>query len=233
MARLLIGAEPGNASAEPAPEHLQGCAACAEIPRGDAHARCQHPARAAAAAAAGVGAFRAPRAAAHLAGSGRWRRACWLACAATLGVWLLRLTNTLAHELVAHVEAEPDGWLSAEHASPPRASTEALRSAGVQPGCDLRQDHLCAQLLVPRSLRAAPGGADLAGGRRRCSSCTTRRRPPGGRSSFTRSRHERASSSRRRPGSIALLSRGGDVNLLAQEMQHDIRTGRRPMRASA
>ena len=158
-ARLLIGAEPATPTAELA-EHLQGCAALRDVPR----ARCSRSmpasrARCSGRRTAGIGARRAPLPRLAAVGAGRERAA---GQRAVLGVWLLRPSDTLARDLVTHVQHEPDSWLATQQVTA-QGIDEALHRAGVALDADLRPDHLRAQLLVPRSLRAAPGGADLAG----------------------------------------------------------------------
>ncbi|HXN79692.1 MAG TPA: DUF3379 family protein [Steroidobacteraceae bacterium] len=125
-ARLLIGADPG-ATTPALEEHLAACAACArfrdEMRSLDADIRraLERPPDIA-----------RPR-------SGRqplpWRQ--WalaasvvLATFAMLGVWLLRPSDTLAHEVVAHVQAEPQSWLATQHVSA-QGITQALHGAGV------------------------------------------------------------------------------------------------------
>ena len=215
-ARLLIGAEPGNASAELA-EHLQGCPACAKF-REETLALDANIQRA----------LQQPpqltRARTRRAPLRTWRQ--WalaasvvLACTATLGVWLLRPTDTLAHDLVAHVQAEPDSWLSAGQFTT-AGINEALRSAGVQ--LDVTSDkityaHSCwfrGHYVPHLVLQTSQGPATLLILRHETA-------PAGRRSSFT----EAGMSGLIIPaqtGSIALLTRNGDVNLLAQEMQHDM-----------
>jgi hypothetical protein len=53
-----------------------------------------------------------------------------LAVLATLAVWTLRPSNSLAQEVVAHVIAEPQSWASKD-AVAPRALDEILRKSGV------------------------------------------------------------------------------------------------------
>jgi hypothetical protein len=49
---------------------------------------------------------------------------------ATLAIWALHPTDTLAHDVVAHIEHEPKSWASSEQVSP-SALDEILRNAGV------------------------------------------------------------------------------------------------------
>jgi hypothetical protein len=108
-ARLLIGAEPHAATA-PLEEHVRSCAACnqfREEMRGlDANIR---------------RALEEPPTLAR-ARPVVWRQ--WalaasvlLAVGVAVGVWLLRPTDSLAHEVVVHVVDEPDSWLAQQHIS--------------------------------------------------------------------------------------------------------------------
>jgi len=49
---------------------------------------------------------------------------------ATLAIWTLHPTDTLAHDVVAHIEHEPKSWASSQPVSP-AALNEILRKAGV------------------------------------------------------------------------------------------------------
>ena len=126
-ARLLIGADPHAASPE-LEAHLQGCAGCArfrdEMLTLDAHIRraMEQP--------PDSGRARARRAAAPWR---QWALAASVAVAtlAVIGVWRLRPTDTLAHEVVQHVQGEPESWLAKEQVSTPEID-KALRGAGVQ-----------------------------------------------------------------------------------------------------
>jgi hypothetical protein len=214
QARLLIGAEPGNAAAELA-EHLQGCAACAtfreETLTLDASIQraLQRPPQLASARRAPLRTWR------------QWALAAsvLLACTATLGVWLLRPTDTLAHELVAHVEAEPDSWLSAQQVTT-EGVNEALRSAGVQ--LDVTSDkityaHSCwfrGHYVPHLVVQTSQGPATLL--------ILHHETAPAGRRKTFSEAGMRGVIIPAQTGSIALLTRGGDVNLLAQEMQHDM-----------
>jgi hypothetical protein len=135
-ARLRIGADPDAAPPE-LDEHLRGCAGCGafrqEMLRLNADIRraLEHPPDIRLAP---------PRRAAPPA----WRQ--WALAAgvvlATLvagGVWLLRPTDTLAREVVAHVRAEPASWLSTHNVST-TSIEHALASGGV--GLDLASDRI-------------------------------------------------------------------------------------------
>jgi hypothetical protein len=129
-ARLQIGAEP--TSTVPAlEEHLQSCAACRqfreEMRSLDANIRraLEQPPEAPPVA---LQASRAPRPA--------WRQ--WalaasvtLATFAVLALWLLRPSESLARDVVAHVRDEPESWLAAQHVDAADID-KALRGAGVE-----------------------------------------------------------------------------------------------------
>ena len=134
-ARLAIGAEPGGTSAA-LEEHLRGCPACttfrAEMRSLDANIRraLERPPEEARA--------RPPRPVA------RWRE--WalaasvvLATFAVAALWLLRPSDTLARDVVAHVQHESDSWVAKEHVSA-KDIDEALRGAGVV--LDINSDRL-------------------------------------------------------------------------------------------
>jgi len=133
--QLLIGADPDAAGRE-LEEHVRGCGGCqalrAQMRRLNAdirralddppnisvpHARRAAPAWREYALAASV----------------------VVAVAVALAVWLLRPTDTLAREVVAHVKAEPGSWLS-EHQVSAWSIDRALQSSGV--GLDLASDKI-------------------------------------------------------------------------------------------
>lgn len=125
-ARLKIGADPKGATAELA-AHLESCAACAQFRaemlalEGNIERALQRPPDA--------------RARRRLAPARPWRplalaASVLIATVAVLGVWVLRPPETLAHELVAHVKAEPESWLAA-HQVNAQGIAEALAGAGV------------------------------------------------------------------------------------------------------
>jgi hypothetical protein len=126
-ARRLIGAEPYVTSRELA-EHLQGCRACAEFQlemvalEANIRRALEEPP---------VAARPHARRRAVVARSG-WALAAsiLLAVLATLTVWTLRPSNSLAKEVVAHVIAEPQSWASKDAVSP-RTLDEILRKSGV------------------------------------------------------------------------------------------------------
>jgi len=125
-ARLLIGADP-LATTPALEEHLARCAACArfrdEMRSLDADIR---------------RALERPPDIARLRSAGpppAWRQ--WALAAsvvlvslAVFAVWVLRPSDTLAHEVVAHVQEEPRSWLATQHVSA-QGIAQALRGAGV------------------------------------------------------------------------------------------------------
>jgi hypothetical protein len=214
-ARLQIGADPSATSPE-LEEHLRSCAACArfrdemrvvdtEIRRALAQppvmaARRQRPSKPVWrewALAAGV----------------------LLAVTVSLGVWLLRPSDTLARDVVAHVQAEPDSWLATQHVSSSEIGA-ALRGAGIE--LELTSDkityaqscwfrgHYVPHLVV----QTAQGPATVM---------ILRHEQVSGRHSF----HESGMTGIIVPagaGSIAVLARGpGDIDAVAGQMQQDVR----------
>ena len=134
-ARLLIGADPDAAGGE-LEEHLRGCAGCREareeMRRLNADIRRaleQPPPLRVARPRRAAPAWRGYALAASVV----------LATAVALGVWLLRPTDSLASEVVAHVQGEPDSWLSTLKVSP-GALDHALKASGV--GLDLTSDRI-------------------------------------------------------------------------------------------
>jgi hypothetical protein len=133
QARLQIGADPGNSTAE-LEQHLQDCESCrqfsAEVRTLDANIRRALERPPAAAVAARFTASWRPWA---LAAS------VLLAMLAVLAVWALRPSDTLAREVVAHVQEEPDSWLAREQVDA-QSIDSALRSAGVK--LDITSDRI-------------------------------------------------------------------------------------------
>jgi hypothetical protein len=144
-ATLLIGADPYTSSPELI-EHLQTCSGCTEFHREmlglEANIRraleVPPPASAATPTTASIASFKdARRATAAVAGQ-RTRPALWRgwALAASLVVavvgamWLLRPSDTLARDLVAHVQNEPNSWVSTQVVDV-RALEDLLHKAGV------------------------------------------------------------------------------------------------------
>jgi hypothetical protein len=131
--RLEIGADPAG-GAPALEEHVRDCASCRqfreEMRTLDANIR-----RALERPPGWVG---APR----LTASWRpWALAAsvLLAMLAVMAVWLLRPSDTLAHEVVAHVRQEPESWLASQQIDA-HSIDEALRGAGVK--LDLTADRV-------------------------------------------------------------------------------------------
>lgn len=133
-ARFLIGADPESAAGE-LEEHLRGCTGCgafrADMQRLNAairHALEEPPD------------IRLPRREAAVSRWREWALAASVALAtAGMAVWLLRPTDTLAHEVVTHVGGEPDSWLSTHNVSV-GAIDHSLRRSGV--GLDFASDKI-------------------------------------------------------------------------------------------
>jgi hypothetical protein len=132
-ARLQIGADPEGSSAE-LEQHLPECESCrqfrAEMRALDANIRraLEQP----------PPSLTVPRFTA------RWRpwalaASVLLAMLAVLAVWLLRPSDTLAREVVAHVQAEPESWLAQQHVDA-QSIDSALRGAGVK--LDITSDRI-------------------------------------------------------------------------------------------
>ncbi len=133
--RLLLGADPDSAGRD-LEEHLRGCPGChafhEEMRRLNADIRralAEPPEIRAAQPQRSKTVWREYALAASLA----------LAMAAGLGVWLLRPTDALAREVVAHVKGEPDSWLGTLQVSP-AALDHSLRNSGI--GLDLTSNRI-------------------------------------------------------------------------------------------
>jgi hypothetical protein len=214
-ARLQVGADP-SATSPALEEHLKGCAACAgfreEMRALDAEIRraLQQPP-----AIAGRRQIR-PRP--------LWRQfalaaSVLVAMAAVLGVWLLRPSDTLAHDVVVHVQGEPESWLATQQISSGGIAA-ALRGSGVE--LELTSDkvtyaqscwfrgHYVPHLVV----QTAEGPATVL---------ILRHEHVTARRNF----HEDGMSGLIVPagsGSIAVLARGGgNVDAVVGQMQRDIR----------
>jgi hypothetical protein len=215
-ARLLIGAEPA-ATAPALEEHLQGCESCVRL-RVEMRSLDADIARAL---------ERPPEVArAHSRRRPVWQQ--WALAAsvvavtlAVLGVWLLRPSDTLAREVVAHVAGEPESWLATQQLSAGGIEA-ALRRSGVE--LQLTSDKVSyAQSCwfhghyVPHLVLQTAGGPATV--------IILRHEKVPGRRSF----HEGGMSGVLVPageGSLAVLARGGrsDARLaeLAGQMQKDI-----------
>ena len=212
QARLQIGADP-TASTADLEEHLHECAQCrqfrAEMQALDTNIRraLERP----------PGSVSSPRLTAT------WRpwalaASVLLAMLAVLSVWLLRPSDTLAREVVAHVQEEPESWLARQHVDA-QGINDALRSAGVSlditsdrityaQSCWFR-DHYVPHLVV----QTAQGPVTVM---------ILRNQRVSGRRTF----HEAGMSGVIVPasqGSIAVLARGGaNVDGVATQMQQDV-----------
>jgi hypothetical protein len=219
-ARLLIGADPASLSPE-LKEHLQGCHACNAFRtemlslEGRIQQAMQEPPLAAPLPVPLRRSRPAPA----------WRQ--WalaasmlLATALLVGTWLLRPSDTLARDLVKHVKGEPDSWLSERHVNAAELA-EALNGAGV--ALELSSDKIVyAQSCffhghyVPHLvLQTSQGPATVL---------LLRHETVTARHAF----HEGGMTGIVVPaqggGGIAVLERSnGDVGLLAQQMQQDVR----------
>jgi len=134
-ARLAIGADPEAAGGE-LEEHLRGCDACRAFQ--DEMRSLDADIRRALAEPPDVRSVPARRV------TRPWREYALaagvvLAVAAATLVWLLRPTDSLARDVVAHVRAEPDSWLSTINVSA-GSIDHALKSSGV--GLDLASDKI-------------------------------------------------------------------------------------------
>ena len=211
--RLEIGADPAG-SAAALEEHVRACASCRqfreEMRTLDANIR------------------RALERPPDLVGTPRltapWRpwalaASVLLAMLAVMAMWLLRPSDTLAHDVVAHVREEPESWLASQRLDA-HSIDEALRGAGVR--LDLTSDrisyaqscwfrgHYVPHLVV----QTAQGPVTVM---------ILRNQRATGRRSF----HESGMTGVIVPapqGSIAVLARGNaNLEALASQMQQDVR----------
>ncbi|MGH8266451.1 MAG: DUF3379 family protein [Steroidobacteraceae bacterium] len=212
--RLLIGAQPDCAPRELG-EHLQGCTDCGAFRRemqqfnDDIRRALQRP--------PDIVIRRAPP---RAQGWRQWALAASavLATVAMVGLWLLRPSDTLARDVVTHVEGEPQSWLSTQHVS--AASIDhALQGAGVALGVTSGQivyAHSCwfrGHYVPHLVLQTAHGPATVL---------ILRHEQVRGRESF-REAGMRGVIVPVQNGSIAVLARGGgDVDGLASQMQQDV-----------
>ncbi len=214
-ARLLMGADPG-ATTPALEEHLATCAACArfreEMRSLDADIRraLERPPD-----------IVRPRSRGASRGWRPWALAASVVLASflVLAVWLLRPSDTLAREVVAHVQAEPESWLATQHVSA-QDIAQALRGAGV--ALDVTSDRVMyAQSCwfrghyVPHLvIQTARGPATVL---------ILRHEQVRARRTF----HEAGMTGVIVPaehGSIAVLTRGaGDLEDIAGHMQHEMR----------
>ena len=135
-----------------------------------------------------------------------------------LGVWLLRPSDTLARDLVAHVQAEPDSWFATQQVSA-QGIGDALHRGGV--AIDLTSDkvtyaHSCwfrGHYVPHLVVQTAQGPATVL--------LLHHEQVPGPRT-FRESGMNGIIVPADR-GSVAVLTHGADVQLLAQQMQQDVR----------
>ena len=133
--RLLIGADPDSAGSE-LEDHLRGCDGCRAFR--EEMRRLNADLRRALDEPPNISVHAAPRAV-PLRREYALAAGVVLAMAAALAVWVLRPSDSLASDVVAHVKGEPDSWLSAHNVS--AASIEhALTRSGV--GLDLASDKI-------------------------------------------------------------------------------------------
>jgi hypothetical protein len=216
QAQLLIGADPRGSAADLA-SHLATCPACAQL-RDEMLAfetRIEQ-------------ALQRPPDLARLRPQRqvpRWRE--WalaasvlLGTAALLGVWLLRPSDTLAHDIVSHVQHEPDSWLSAQQVST-QGIADALHAAGVR--LELTSDkityaqscwfhgHYVPHLVV----QTAQGPATVL--------ILRHEQVPGARSFHEAGLNGLIVPAEAGRGSIAVLAHGGGVEAVARQMQQDVR----------
>jgi len=209
--RLQIGGDPGNSTAE-LEQHLRDCESCrqfrAEVRTLDANIR--------------RALERPPAAAVTARFTASWRpwalaASVLLAMLTVLAVWLLRPSDTLAREVVAHVQQEPESWLAQQHVDAQSIDT-ALRGAGVKlditsdrisyaQSCWFR-DHDVPHLVV----QTAEGPVTVI---------ILRSQHVSGRRTF----HEAGMSGVIVPapqGSIAVVTRGANLTAAAAQMQQDV-----------
>lgn len=189
-ARLLIGADPG-ATSTGLTEHLAGCVECTQFqhemitldaqirlaleqgPLGaksgagdgsNGHAEHTHAAavEATSASVTPISAASRSRGPTRKKTWSRWALAASVAVASMLVVWLLRPSESLAHDVVEHVEYESGSWTSHEQISPADVK-EALAKAGAE--LDMSSDkimyaHSCVfhGHVVPHLVVTTPSG---------------------------------------------------------------------------
>jgi hypothetical protein len=136
-ARLLIGADPHSVPPELA-GHLASCPECSqfrsEMTALDANIRRaleEAPLSATPpATVTPITSAPAARRSKPISAWSRWALAASVAVISILAVWALRPTDTLAHDVIAHVEYESNSWSSKE--DPPTAEiNETMAQAGV------------------------------------------------------------------------------------------------------
>ncbi len=217
-ARLLIGAEPG-ASPAALQEHLRDCPACSAF-RDEMQALEGRIGRALQEPPEGL-----PRATPARRPVPAWRE--WalaasilLASGAVLATWVFHSSDTLARDVVAHVEGEPDSWLAAQHVDA-AGLAEALAGGGV--ALELTSDKVVyAQSCffhghyVPHLvLQTSQGPATVL---------LLRHENVAKRRAFQENGMTGVIVPAQGGGGIAVVERSrGDVDLVAQQMQQDVR----------
>jgi Protein of unknown function (DUF3379) len=212
-ARLLIGATPADVPRELA-AHLEGCEQCGALQRemrsfeADLRRALQEP--------PDMSRFLTRRRPPVWRGWALAASVVLVACAA-LAVWLLVPGETLAHQVVVHVEGEPQSWLASQQVSA-AGIQRVLSRSGVQ--LELTSErvvyaHSCwfrGHYVPHLVLQTARGPATVM---------LLRHEPVRRREAFSEAGMTGIIVPAQQ-GSIALLSRGGaDLNALAGEMQRD------------
>jgi hypothetical protein len=217
-ARLLIGAEPGATPAA-LQEHLRDCQACSSFREemltleGRIGRALQEPPES------------LPRTAPARRATPAWRE--WalaasilLASGGVLATWVFHSSDTLARDVVAHVQHEPESWLSERHVDA-AGLAEALAGGGVK--LDLTSDKIVyAQSCffhghyVPHLvLQTSQGPATVL---------LLRHENVTGRRAFQENGMTGVIVPAQGGGGIAVLERSrGDVDLVAQQMRQDVR----------
>jgi hypothetical protein len=134
-ARLLIGADPHSVPSELA-EHVAGCPECTQFQRemialdSNIQRALEHvPGVGVSTAVIPITSARPARRRLTNAWSG-WALAASIALVSVLAVWALRPNDTLAHDIVRHVDHESQSWSSTQPV-PAAATNEILAKAGV------------------------------------------------------------------------------------------------------
>ena len=135
-ARLLIGADPHSVPSELA-VHLGGCPECTQFQREtialDANIRRaleQGPRIGIAAPVIPITSARPTRRRKLTTAWAGWAVAASVALVSVLAVWALRPSDTLAHDIVKHVDHEAQSW-SSKQPVPAASTNEILAKAGV------------------------------------------------------------------------------------------------------
>jgi Protein of unknown function (DUF3379) len=213
QAQLQIGADPAGSTPE-LEQHLQDCESCRQF-RAEMRTLDTNIRRAL---------ERPPVSGGRSSITSTWRpwalaASVLLAMLAVLTVWLLRPSDTLARDVVAHVQEEPESWLAHQHVDA-QSIDSALRGAGVKlditsdrisyaQSCWFR-DHYVPHLVV----QTAQGPATVL---------ILRNQHVSGRQTF----HEQGMSGVIVPapqGSIAVMTRAGaNIDAVTAQLQQDVR----------